>query len=56
LDVVLFSVGALFAFIFAANWRTIHLWIDFGMFLYLAWALVLVATYGKDLIRVVQKR
>lgn len=55
IDVVLFSTGLLFVFIFVANWRTVHLfvgsWIDFGIFLYLAWGLVFAIPYGRDLIR-----
>lgn len=57
-DVVLFSAGLFFGFLFVANWRVMHLslrsWIDFGIFLYLlylVWALVFVIPYGRDLIR-----
>lgn len=54
-DVILFSAGLLFVFLFVANWRTMHLsfrsWIDFEIFFFLAWALAFVLPYGRDLIR-----
>lgn len=57
-DVVLFSAGAVFAFLFVANWRSWHLlfrsWAGLGVFLYLAWALALVIPYGNDLVRIVR--
>ncbi len=55
-DVVLFSVGAVFAFLFVANWRTLpNVPGSWFIFFYLAWALALVISYGNDLVRIVRR-
>ena len=59
-DVVLFSAGLFFVFLFGVNWRTMHpslrSWIDFGIFFYVAWALAFVIPYGRDLIRLAARK
>lgn len=55
-DVVLFSAGAVFVFLFVANWRTMpNVPGSWFVFFYLAWALALVIPYGNDLVRIVRR-
>jgi hypothetical protein len=54
LDPIFFSAGALFLFLSATDWRSLHVlnyWTALNFLLYAIWALVLAIAYGRDLVR-----
>jgi hypothetical protein len=54
LDLIFFSAGALFLFLSATDWRSLHIlnyWTALNFLLYAIWALVLAIAYGRDLVR-----
>jgi hypothetical protein len=58
-DAGLVAAGSVFLILFVENWKSLHLimapWYGAGIFCYLAWALFIVVSYGRDLIRCISR-